>query len=149
MVTPEVSSMCVRESKDEKSLAEEVGFEPTCPAHHRTTRFRVGPGTSTSVLLRRSLEPIRRFQVKERSPLLAGLVTATVTVREHSGLCIDELTAWRQEEGTNDLLGLALKIRAQVRVTLRKVWFSLSEVSPEPTAPDTRSSRPLARNPGE
>ncbi len=119
MVTPEVSSMCVRESKDEKSLAEEVGFEPTCPAHHRTTRFRVGPGTSTSVLLHRSLEPIRRFQVKERGPLRAGLVTATVTVREDSGFCNDELTAWCEEEGTDSLLGLALKIGAQVRVTSR------------------------------
>ena len=63
-------------------LAEEVGFEPTCPAHHRTTRFRVGPGTSTSVLLRRSLEPIRRFQVKERSPLQVAVPLAPVTVWE-------------------------------------------------------------------
>ena len=33
------------------SMAEGVGFEPTCPAHHGTTRFRVGPVTSTSVPL--------------------------------------------------------------------------------------------------
>ena len=31
---------------------EEVGFEPTCLALHQTTRFRVGPVTTTSVLLR-------------------------------------------------------------------------------------------------
>ncbi len=29
-----------------------MGFEPTCQAHHLTTRFRVGPVTTTSVLLR-------------------------------------------------------------------------------------------------
>ena len=36
------------------TLAERVGFEPTCPALHRTTRFRVEPGTATSVPLRNS-----------------------------------------------------------------------------------------------
>ncbi len=35
-------------------VAERVGFEPTCPALHRTTRFRVEPGTATSVPLRNS-----------------------------------------------------------------------------------------------
>ncbi len=33
-------------------LAERVGFEPTCPALHRTSRFRVDPVTATSVPLR-------------------------------------------------------------------------------------------------
>ena len=33
-------------------LAERVGFEPTCPAFHRTSRFRVDPVTATSVPLR-------------------------------------------------------------------------------------------------
>ncbi len=32
-------------------LAERVGFEPTCPALHRTSRFRVDPVTTTSVPL--------------------------------------------------------------------------------------------------
>ena len=34
------------------NLAERVGFEPTCPAIHRTNRFRVDPVTTTSVPLR-------------------------------------------------------------------------------------------------
>ena len=76
------ASVCAQESKHEKGLAEEVGFEPTCPAHHRTTRFRVGPGTSTSVLLRRSLEPICRLQVKERSPRQAAVQLAPVSFWE-------------------------------------------------------------------
>ena len=44
-----------------------MGFEPTCPAHHQTTRFRVGPVTSTSVLLHRRTdynEPGARSQVR-------------------------------------------------------------------------------------
>ena len=53
-------------------MAEEVGFEPTCPAHHRTTRFRVGPVTSTSVLLRRPLQPTCRSEVKRDLQLVAG-----------------------------------------------------------------------------
>ena len=35
-----------------QKVAERVGFEPTCPAIHRTTRFRVEPVTATSVPLR-------------------------------------------------------------------------------------------------
>ncbi len=34
-----------------KTLAERVGFEPTCPAINRTSRFRVDPVTATSVPL--------------------------------------------------------------------------------------------------
>ena len=34
------------------ALAERVGFEPTCPAIHGTSRFRVDPVTTTSVPLR-------------------------------------------------------------------------------------------------
>ena len=33
------------------TMAERVGFEPTCPALHRTSRFRVDPVTATSVPL--------------------------------------------------------------------------------------------------
>jgi hypothetical protein len=32
-------------------MAERVGFEPTCPALHRTSRFRVDPVTASSVPL--------------------------------------------------------------------------------------------------
>ena len=74
----------------DEELAEEVGFEPTCPAHHRTTRFRVGPGTSTSVLLRRSLEPIRRLQVKERGLLQTAVRFAPVPVWEWYSMKLPE-----------------------------------------------------------
>ena len=39
---------------DSLKLAERVGFEPTCPALHRTSRFRVDPVTTTSVPLRKN-----------------------------------------------------------------------------------------------
>ena len=48
-----------------KYNSEEVGFEPTCPAHHQTTRFRVGPVTSTSVLLHiKTITTSREGEVK-------------------------------------------------------------------------------------
>ena len=42
--------------------AERVGFEPTCPALHRTKRFRGAPVTATSVPLRAWLSSVRRGQ---------------------------------------------------------------------------------------
>ncbi len=47
-----VFAMAFLLATDNYIMAERVGFEPTCPALHRTNRFRVDPVTTTSVPLR-------------------------------------------------------------------------------------------------
>ncbi len=51
-------------------VAERVGFEPTCPAIHRTTRFRVEPGTATSVPLHNGNPSLPQCGVKNQRRIL-------------------------------------------------------------------------------
>ena len=56
---------------NEHYMAEGVGFEPTCPGINGTSRFRVGPVTTTSVPLRRQ----NSFPARALVHVLAGCVS--------------------------------------------------------------------------
>ncbi len=74
-------------------------------------------------------------QLRRRWPLVK------IILRADSGFCREPLMAWCEEHGVDYVFGLAkarcdtlrlklLKIGAQVRVTVRRVWFSLAESYP-------------------
>jgi hypothetical protein len=52
--------------KFSRIMAERVGFEPTCPAINKASRFRVDPVTTTSVPLR-NMAPLKLPSVTEES----------------------------------------------------------------------------------
>ena len=94
-------------------VAERVGFEPTCPALHRTTRFRVEPGTATSVPL--------RFQAFCRNPIKnknfrIPLLRFRKLNNNHSGFATENDPGKRQRRFNP---GAAQKRRAKFRRSAR------------------------------
>lgn len=94
-------------------------------------------------LLLREVE--KRTKIVERiaAQIREAWPEARITLRGDSGFCREELMNWCETHGVNYVLGLAgtelaqarcdtlrlkvLKIGAQIRVTVRRVWISLAE----------------------